>query len=415
MHGKRIGLAAAILALVVTVAYLGVSLNTASAELDETTAELDATATTLTQQEAAYAIMVEQTTATIREAATALTQQEAAYAALERTNGTLRSDKANLEGSLADANSRNTDLQAGLDALGERYNQLDADHASLADQYGELSGAHEALNVLYVELEEDRDALAVRHSGLLVDFTTLTTNHQALATELESLRGQYRTLAEKAGELDQVAERIAELEEEIGRLEAMRRPLILGADDVQRRGFACTGSMEPVITCLDEATWLHDFDPADIVVGTTIAFQPGCWESDRGIAHRVMDIDVRDGMRYFWPKGDAADEADGCWVPETNVRGYIVEIHKNVNPENAELRDAVLSAKETYEEAMDAYDALRDRYCTRGAAQCTVPHSVYGQIVQLRQEAMRAFSLYSCWLKNARDSERPGHIPHDCT
>ncbi len=411
MHRSRIGLAAAILALVATVAYLGVTLNTASAQLEETSAELDATATTLTQQEAANDALLEETTATLR----SLTQQEAANAALERTNSTLRSENTNLQGSLAVANAQNAALQSGLDDLGERYNQLDADHASLTDQHDELSDTHEALNVLYVELEEDQNALAVRHSGLLGDFTTLSTDHQTLSTELDALKGQYRTLAEKAGELDQVEERISELEGEIERLVAMRLPLILGDGDLERGGVACTGSMEPVLTCLDEVTWLQDFDPADIVVGSTIGFYPACWESDRGIAHRVMDIDVRDGVRYFWPKGDANPEPDGCWVPETNVRGYIVEIHKNVNPENAELREAVLSAKGTYEQALDAYYALRDRYCARNAVQCTVPRSVYGQILQLHQDAVRALSLYRCWSKNARDSEYPGHIPYDCT
>ena len=411
MHRSRLGLAAVILALVATVAYLGVTLNTASAKLEETSAELDSTATTLTQQEAANAALVEETTATLR----SLTQQEAANAALEHTNSTLRSEKENLQGSLAVADAQSAALQAGLDALGERYDRLDADHSSLTDQHDELSDAHEALNVLYVELEEDRNALAVRHSGLLVDFTTLTTDQQTLTTELDALKGQYRTLAEKAGELEKVEERISELEGEIERLAAMRRPLILGDGDLNRGGVACTGSMEPVLTCLDEVTWLQDFDPADIVVGTTIAFHPACWQSDRAIAHRVMDIEVRDGIHYFWPKGDAAVEADGCWVPETNVRGYIVEIHKNVNPENAELRKAVLSAKGTYEEALDAYYALRDRYCARNAAQCTVPRSVYGQILQLHQDAVRALSVYRCWNKNAQDSEYPGHIPYECT
>ena len=128
-----------------------------------------------------------------------------------------------------------------------------------------------------------------------------------------------------------------------------------------------------------------------------------------------MDIQVRDGVHYFWPKGDAANEPDGCWVPETHVRGYIVEIHKNVRPENAELRGAVLSAKETYDEALDAYYVVRDRYCARSAMRCTVPNSVFGRITQLRQDAVRAHALYGCWIKNAQDSAYPGHIPHECT
>ena len=408
MHRRRIGLAAVILALAVTVAYLGVTLNAANAELEETTATLDATATTLARQEAANAALLEET-------ATTLARQEAVNAAVEQTNSTLRSEKANLEGSLADANAQNAGLQAGLDALGERYDQLDADHASLTDEHDELSDAHEALNVLYVDLEEDRSALAVQYSGLQVNFTALTSEHQSLTTELETLKGRHRTLTEKAGGLEQVEERIAELEGEIERLAAMRLPLILGDGDLERRPLACTGSMEPVLTCLDEVTWLHDFDPADIVVGTTIAFHPACWESERAIAHRVMDIEVRDGVRYFWPKGDNNREPDGCWVPETAVRGYIVEVHKDVNPKNAELREAVLSAKETYEQALDAYYALRDRYCARDAVQCTVPRSVYGRILQLHQDAVKALALYRCWTTNAKASEYPGHIPHDCT
>ena len=415
MHRVRIGLAIAILALVATIGYLGVTLNTANARLEDTTAELDATAITLTQQEAANAALVEESTTRIRTLAGTLSRQEAANAALDRANTTLRSEKSVLEGSLAAATTLNTTLRAGLDDLADRYNRLDADHATLSDQYDMLSAAHEERNMLYVALQEDRNALATRYSGLQVDFTTLTTDHQTLTAELEALKGQYRTLSEKNGELEQVEERIMELEGEIERLSAMRQPLILQDEDIHRGGVACTASMEPALTCLDEVTWLYDFDPADIVVGTTIAFYPACWESDRGIAHRVMDIDVRDGVHYFWPKGDNNREPDGCWVPETDVRGYIVEIHKNVRPENADLRNAVLSAKSTYEEALDAYFALRDRYCAREAVQCTVPNSVYGQILQLRQDALRAYSLYLCWNKNAQDSEYPGHIPHECT
>ena len=435
MHRNLIGLAAVILALAVAVGWLGFTLSAANADLEETTATLGATADSLARQEAANAALVQQTAITVA-------RHEAANAALEQTNGALRSEKAGLEGTLAETNARNAGLQSGLDTLLARYEELDANHASLTDEHNALSDEHEALNGRYVALEDDRKALAAQYSGLQVSFTTLTSEHRTLSaeletlrgrhqsltaeletlqgehrtlsTDLETLRGQYQTLTEKAGELEEVEARIAELEGEIARLSAMRAPLILSPGDVQRRGFACTGSMEPVITCMDEATWLYDFDPADIVVGTTIAFHPACWKSERAIAHRVVNIQVRDGVHYFWPQGDAADEPDGCWVPESAVRAYIIEVHKDVRPDNAELREAVLAAKETFDEALDAYYALRDRYCTRGAA-CTVPNSIYGRLVQLRAEAVRAQSVYRCWIKNAKDSKYPGHIPHDCS
>ena len=145
-----------------------------------------------------------------------------------------------------------------------------------------------------------------------------------------------------AGTIGELETKTRDLQAEIAELEDRRRPLVLALDTSARSGFLCTGSMEPTITCLDEATWLRDFRPEDIAIGATIAFKPNCWEDDedaRGAAHRVMDIRVEEGIHYYWPKGDGAREPDGCWVPHTNVQGYVIDIHRDVRPANAVLRE----------------------------------------------------------------------------
>ncbi len=79
-----------------------------------------------------------------------------------------------------------------------------------------------------------------------VIISSLNTELKAAKTELETLR------ADLARALDEV---------EI--LKANGAPLILGRDSTFRRGFLCTGSMEPVITCLDEATYFGRLQPGE--------------------------------------------------------------------------------------------------------------------------------------------------------
>ena len=59
-------------------------------------------------------------------------------------------------------------------------------------------------------------------------------------------------------------------------------------------GFHCTGSMEPKITCLDTTTWLANFNPQDVVIGTVIVFTPtaDCELSSSRVAHRVTAVKV---------------------------------------------------------------------------------------------------------------------------
>ncbi len=264
-----------------------------------------------------------------------------------------------------------------------------------------------------VQLERATQEWQERHSAL-------TSERDQLRTDKNSLQSQYTTLLAQNGTIHQLRSEETRLRNEISRLEEIRKPLVLGSDGIRRGGFACTGSMEPVITCLDEATWLYYFEPEDIVVGATISFNPSCSEDEpdnRGTAHRVMKIEVRDGVHYYWPKGDNNLEADGCWIPEQHVRGYLIDIEKNVVMENANLRDMVNAARTAYRNALDLYEEGYTKYCgtadvntcasviTRGQAQ---------EMSRLWDLANRAHNHFYCWYQSARKSEYPGHIPYSC-
>ena len=221
-----------------------------------------------------------------------------------------------------------------------------------------------------LSLQRANDGLSVENAGLTQSLKEATDLAEETGLQLTSLKSAYEALNRRHGELaiehqtlKASVATLAELErqaegirEQIKELEALREPLILGPGGRYRGGLRCTGSMEPAITCLDEATWVADFQPEAIVVGATISFAPDCWGGD-GAAHRVVDVKVEDGVYYYWPKGDNNSEADGCWVPHTDVLAYITEIHRGVRPENAELRQHVNSAKAAFDEALAAVEA----------------------------------------------------------
>ena len=162
-----------------------------------------------------------------------------------------------------------------------------------------------------------------------------------------------------------------------------------------------------------------DFRPEDVVAGTTISFNPDCWEEepdDMWTAHRVMDIKVEDGVYYYWPKGDANDEPDGCWIPHFNVDGYIIEIQKGVVPENVDLRDRVNAASAALDAAEDAYRDQLERHCGthHPPTTCYISQPYYDEVIELYDRYSEAYDSWDCWYKNAKDSEYPSHIPHDC-
>ena len=214
-------------------------------------------------------------------------------------------------------------------------------------------------------------------------------------------------------DLERSAGRVEELEAEIERLEEIRRPLI---PNTILGSFACTASMEPVITCLDEATWLDDFRPEDIVIGAVIRFSPPgeCDLGDGDIAHRVKDIKVEDGAYWYWPQGDNNSEPDNCWISEGNVGGYITELHKDVRPEKAGLRSSVNQALTWQAEALAAYDMASteyDDYCAtwnEGPGDCVLSDSNYQRGEELFDKAETAWQVLNnatdhanCWIRSA--------------
>ena len=99
------------------------------------------------------------------------------------------------------------------------------------------------------------------------------------------------------------------------------------------------------------------------------------------------------GIYYYWPKGDASSQYDGCWIPDTNVNGYIIELHKNTHPENQALRNKVNSASAAYKQAKETYDQKQDyyeqkyiEYCGSLASGCTLSEPRYSELIQLYNE-----------------------------
>ncbi len=333
-----------------------------------------------------------------------------------------QADLRETDDALAEQRSANVDLTAenrlletAKEAVEAANDDLETDLRAANDTNIALSSENDGLRADLTTTIADRDGLRGELASANFELGALTATHNALETSHMTLTGQFEDLKAQAGTAEGLREEIRTLRQEILGLEEARKPLILGVDAKRRSGFACTGSMEPVVTCLDEATWLEDFRPEDITVGATIAFHPGCGDdvSGRGTAHRVEAIEVRGGVHYYWPKGDNNLAADGCWIPEQNIRGYIVEMHRNVRPENAELRELVNEAIDTWKEAVAAYFALYDRYCERGQ-RCTVPTNVFVRLQTLERAWESTLDDLACWQESAKASQYPGHIPWRC-
>ena len=240
--------------------------------------------------------------------------------------------------------------------------------------------------------------------------------YRVLAVQLEEARARYRELEAAGGTLRGLDQSVQERQEEIQKLLERRAPLILGLALARTGRFKCTGSMEPTLSCLDEATWLRDFYPEDIQVGAIISFDPGCHEDQPdgvGTAHRVLKVREQDGLYHYWPKGDGAEEPDGCWIPETQVSGYLIEVQRGVHPENAGLRDSVMSAVKTYRDARDAHQTVREQYCP-DSTECQVTKGVHAELDPLYEVQIQAYDTMVCWLENALRSKDPGDIPHEC-
>ncbi len=199
------------------------------------------------------------------------------------------------------------------------------------------------------------------------------------------------------------------------------------------RPLACTGSMEPALTCLDLVAWDVPDKPERLGVGTVISYGPGCWEDADGFSHRVIDVKVEDGVQYYWTKGDASLEDDGCWVPHEHVEAYVVAVYMDVYRENAWLRDKVNGSEAAMDVLLDSwwdldavYGEALERYCGVGVAEgdCygrlrdreyNIVVNIWNRLDAAADRYEKAEESHLCWLDVARASKYPGHVPeNDC-
>ncbi len=344
------------------------------------------------------------------------------FSELNQTIADLRATQTALQDTHADLQKAQEDRQRHIEANTSLTSDLEEAVVEVEDLRTYVKGVQadlEEASGLASERLKDLQTARAENRTLDEENKRISGSNSGLRRELHKVRSENTELSSVVEQQKRLvstrSEEIERLRTEVERLQDTRGPLILGYGDTSRSGFVCTGSMESVITCLDEATWLTNFYLADIVVGATISYDPNCWSDADGIgtSHRVMNIKVENDIYYFWPKGDNNLEDDGCWIPHTDVRGYIIEMHRNVLPANATLRGLVNAAKTAYYDASREYDAVVERYCNGNSQSCP-----RGQAYQLAVDAydrLRAASAhFFCWQDVAKDSEYPGHIPGEC-
>ena len=371
--------------------------------------DLDAARASLRDEQAAH----RSTTESLHATRASLDAANARLAALAEAIGPLQQDGIDLR-------RINATLQADKDALTGYLNTAIHDNAALADDVTAAGDAATALRARLATAGTRITTLEGEKAVVEGQLGEMTRWFAARNDDYNTLSERHERLQQAAATLEELETRAGELRTEILELEEQRRPLFLASQRIHNLGFLCTGSMEPKLTCIDSATLMRAFSPEEIVVGAIISFEnTACWPDATGgsTAHRVVDVQVIDGVHHYWPKGDAHANADGCWVPHTAVDGYIIEFHPNTVPANAELRDNVNAAKSAYNTAWEAYvDAIEANCGHREPQRCSV--SLATEIGRHAQSlwliAEEASNHYSCWYANAAASQYPGHIPHTC-
>ena len=344
---------------------------------------------------------------------------------LVRANSELNTTKDQLKAGHVRIEQLETDLRATTDRLTNKIADLDTSNAQLGSETAENAGLraelkvtkehlttqiseNEALTANFVASSEKLGSRTAENAALTSDLETATrqltdksAKHETLLNEVGTLEALRVDRGNLLGEIEALRSSIRELKEQ-------RTPLLVQSYTV---GFRCTGSMEPKVTCLDSATWLRNFNPEDIAVGAVISFTPTP-ECELGlggaVSHRVMDIRETEGTYYYWPKGDANADADGCWIPDTNVYGYIIELHKDAHPWNNNLRNRVNAARaerdETfanYKVAEEAYTQQYQQYCGHNPDACSLDPARVAELDRLYDEYIRLFNLhqtaYEAW------------------
>ena len=93
---------------------------------------------------------------------------------------------------------------------------------------------------------------------------------------------------------------------------------------------ACTGSMEPTITC-EDVVYIHEPGPGhSYAVGDIVSFHNPCpmTATMTKAIHRIDGIrHSADGPTYF-TKGDNNDRRDDCAISDAQIIGLVVYVDK---------------------------------------------------------------------------------------
>ena len=302
----------------------------------------------------------------------------------------------------------------------------------LADTQSQLRKADSELADTQSQLRKADSELADANGRILVLNESVATGNrllEAARADNSSLRGQVNetnsnlvnvraqlasTLTEKDGlsaQLSQVQKNVqalqvtnASLQSRVTALETEQSKYYVGT-------FACSGSMEPYITCADDAVWKRAFVPSDIKVGTVISFRepPGCTSgSGHTTAHRVIEIRTQYGSLAYLTKGDNNRTSDPCLVPLAYVDSVLALLRKNTRPENVidttehriaiqqlnAIQDQRDSVQQQYEAALADYGTEDDRLC--GYAR------YYNRTCFLSSSNLRYLSSLQSWVETLR-------------
>ena len=331
-------------------------------------------------------------------------QLKAGHVRIEQLETDLRATTEQLTNKVADLNAANTQLgSAAVENAGLR-SELKVTKEHLTTQISE----NEALTANFVATSEMLGSRTAENAALTSYLETVTRQLTGKSAKYETLLNEVGTLETLRVDRDSLLGEIEALRSSIRELKEQRTPLLVQSYAV---GFRCTGSMEPKVTCLDSATWLRNFNPEDIAIGAVISFTPTpeCELGSGGaVSHRVMDIKEVDGIYYYWPKGDANADADGCWIPDTNVYGYIIELHKDTHPGNNNLRNRMNAARAERDETFAQFKAAEEEYsrgyleyCGHNPDACSLDSARVAELDRLYDEYIRLFEIhqtaYEAW------------------
>ena len=229
------------------------------------------------------------------------------------------------------------------------------------------------------ELRSERDIQRMEFAerlGLLeATIDSLNAETQTLLGEMESLRSQKRELDNQMLSSSRKLQQTTEERDRLLELHETRRSLEADIEELREERQAllprtvltdikCTGSMEPVITCLDEIELLTNPLIEEVVTGSIISFSPAnCEEGSDGghILHRVIDIENSNDVRYYKTQGDNTLFPDNCETTFSDIYGLLTGLERAVYPANQELRSLVNSAIEEYYELVE--------FCEQGCHQ----------------------------------------------